>query len=451
MRSLHSFVVSVAAAAGCSAPPAETTEGAPVPPPRPAACREVTGGGTLQAVLDGASDGETLCLGAGRWVGPAVVRRKVALWGPREAVIVATAPGSVLTIEAAGSALMGLTIDGTGGRFDKLDAAVHVIADDVRVEGVKVIHAVYGVLVEKAKRAVVVGNHVLGDAATAMGMRGDTIRLWESYDSRVEDNLVEDGRDMVVWYSSRNVVANNRVLRGRYGTHFMYSHDNQVHDNAYVDSVVGVFVMYSKRVTLERNLVLNAAGASGMAIGLKDSGDVHAKDNVLVHDTIGFYIDETPGTLGETLRIEGNVIRQCTTAVQFHTSPERTTFTNNDLADNARQIAAAAGTIPTGAQWVENYYDDYAGYDLDGDDIGDLPYRAESASEDLVAQHPELAFLRGAPALALVDVGSRLLPLWEPRELLVDARPRMSPRPLPQLKTVAKSTGRRAPEVKHED
>jgi len=379
------------------------------------------------------------------------MRRKVSLWGPREAVVVTGAPGSVLTIEAAGSALSGLTIDGTGCRFDTLDAAVHVITDDVRVEGIKVIHAVYGILVEKARRAVVLGNHIVGDAETAMGMRGDTIRLWESYDSRVEDNLVEDGRDMVVWYSSRNVVANNRVLRGRYGTHFMYSHDNQVHDNAYVDGVVGVFVMYSKRVTLERNLVLNAAGASGMAIGLKDSGDVIAKDNVLVHDTVGFYIDETPGTHSETLRIEGNIIRQCTTAVRFHTSPRRTTFANNDLADNARQIAAAAGTLPTGAVWHDNYFDDYAGYDLDGDGVGDLPYRAESASEDLVAQHPELAFLRGAPALALVDVGSRLLPLWEPRALLVDERPRMSARPLPALKTVAKSTGRRAPEVEHHE
>lgn len=451
MRSLISFVVSVAIAGGCSAAPKGPTEGAPVPPPRPAACREVTGGGHLQPVLDGARTGETLCLGPGRWLGPARVERELALWGPRDAVIAAGAPGSVLTIAASHSAVSGLTIDGSGGRFDKLDAAVHVIADDVRVQGIAVVHAVYGILVEKTRRAVIVDNHVRGDAATAMGMRGDTIRLWESYDARVTHNLVEDGRDMVVWYSSRNVVAHNRVLRGRYGTHFMYSHDNHVHDNAYVDGVVGVFVMYSKRVTLERNLVLNAAGASGMAIGLKDSGDVLARDNVLVHDTIGFYIDETPGTLGETLRIEGNTIRQCTIAVRFHTSPRRTTFTNNDLADNARQIAAAAGTTPTGATWTDNYYDDYAGYDLDGDGVGDLPYRAESASEDLVAQRPELAFLRGAPALALVDVGSRLLPLWQARELLTDLRPRMSPRPLPALTTLARSTGHRAPEVTHED
>ena len=53
---------------------------------------------------------------------------------------------------------------------------------------------------------------------------------------------------MVVWYSSRNRVAGNSVAGGRYGTHFMYSHDNVVADNRFVGNVVGVFVMYSRAV-----------------------------------------------------------------------------------------------------------------------------------------------------------------------------------------------------------
>ena len=450
MRCFVPILVMLFAGSGCSAASQESTEGAHVAPPRPAVCRQVEGG-DLSAVLAGAQDGEALCLAPGRWSAAPVIDRKVSIWGPRDAVIVATRPGSVITITAAGTTLAGLTIDGTGGRFDKLDAAVHVIADDVRIDGIKVMHSVYGVLVEKVKRATIVNNHVAGDAETAMGMRGDTIRLWETYDSIVADNLVEDGRDMVVWYSSRNTITGNRVLRGRYGTHFMYSHDNEVRDNAFVDGVVGVFVMYSKRVTLARNLIVNASGGSGMAIGLKDSGNIVVDQNVLVHNTIGIYIDESPGHFQETLRLTRNVIRQCTTALQFHTTPQRTTIEGNDLADNVRQVAADAGTRPTGARWQSNYFDDYTGYDLDGDGVGDLPHRAESASEDLVAQHPELAFLRSAPALALVDIGSRLLPLWNARTLLVDERPRMNPNPLPDLQTIAVSSGRRAPEVQHED
>jgi nitrous oxidase accessory protein len=451
VRSLAPCLSLLAVSVGCHTAPPRSGQGAPEPPPPPSACRQLEGGGALQPLFDAASDGEALCLAPGRWLGPATLHKKLALWGPRAAVVAAASHGSVLTVAAAGASVEGLTVDGRGGRFDKLDAAVHVVADDVRVQGVQVVDAVYGVLVEKARRARVIGNHVVGDAATAMGMRGDTIRLWETHDSLVADNLVEDGRDVVVWYSSNNVISNNRVLRGRYGTHFMYSHDNEVRDNALVDGVVGVFVMYSKRVTLRGNLVMNASGASGIAIGLKDSGDVVADGNVLVKNTTGIYIDASPGHVREALTIRGNVIRQCTTAIHFHTTPHNTLISDNDLADNGRQVAADAGTTPTKARFSDNYFDDYAGYDLDDDGHGDLPHRVESASEDLVARTPELAFLRGSPALALVDVGARLLPFWQARVLLVDERPRMSPRPLPPLATVAYSTGRKAPEVRHED
>ena len=46
--------------------------------------------------------------------------------------------------------------------------------------------------------------------------------------------VIEDGRDVVVWYSNGNRITNNRILRGRYGAHFMYSHNNVVERNVLV-------------------------------------------------------------------------------------------------------------------------------------------------------------------------------------------------------------------------
>jgi nitrous oxidase accessory protein len=356
------------------------------------------------------------------------IDRAVELWGPRSAVIRASRPGSVVVVAGAGARLAGLTVDGTGGRFDKLDAAIHVIADEVAVEGVAVEHAVYGILVERTRRVTVRGNHVRGDAGTAMGLRGDTIRLWESHDAVVEGNRVEDGRDIVVWYSRNNRIVDNQVSGGRYGAHLMYSHDNLVEGNRLIGGVVGVFVMYSRNVTLRRNLVLDAGGAAGMAIGLKDSGNLIVEGNLLGRDTVGIYIDQSPGQLGDTLELRGNVIRQCQTAIGFHTTPRATRIVGNDFADNGETVQVAAGTEPAHAFWHQNYYDDYAGYDLDGDGVGDLPYEMKSASEELITRHPNLAFFRGTPTLGIVDAASKLLPLWTPRTFLVDDAPRMSAR-----------------------
>lgn len=423
---LHSLAALLVAACGDGQ---AATVGSSTPvPARPEACAVIEAGAELSAAIAAAREGDALCLSPGDYAGPLRIDRAVELWGPRDAVIRGAAPGSIVVVAAAGTRLAGFTVDGTGGRFDKLDAAVHVIADDVEVEGIAVEHAVYGILVERTRRVTVRGNHVRGDARTAMGLRGDTIRLWETHDSVIADNLVEDGRDVVVWYSRNNRVVGNRVLRGRYGAHLMYSHDNLVEGNQIRSGVVGVFVMYSRGVTLRRNLVLDAGGAAGMAIGLKDSGNIVVEDNVLVRDTVGVYIDQSPGQLGDTLELRRNVIRQCEAAVAFHTTPEATQILDNDFADNGETVRVSAGTEPAHAFWHRNYYDDYAGYDLDGDGTGDLPYEMKSASEELITKQPNLAFFRGTPTLGIVDAASKLLPLWTPRTFLVDDAPRMDAR-----------------------
>jgi len=244
----------------------------------------------------------------------------------------------------------------------------------------------------------------------------------------VADNVVEDGRDIVVWYSRGSRITGNRVDRGRYGTHFMYSDGSVVEDNRYRDVVVGVFVMYSRGVTLRRNVIAGASGAAGLAIGLKDSGDVAVENNVLVRDATGIFVDATPGRAGDRLTVRDNVVRQCDIGLAFHTTPDRTVIEANTLADNLLQVHAEAGVDPAAATWRGNYFGDYAGYDLDRDGTGDVPYASRSASEELVARHPNLAFFRGSAALGVVDAASALLPLWRPRTLLVDATPRMSPR-----------------------
>ncbi|MGD8607974.1 MAG: NosD domain-containing protein, partial [Myxococcales bacterium] len=232
------------AVAGCAREAARRVEeqpATPIPAP-PDDCIAVTGS-NLQAFVDGAIPGASLCLQRGVYHGPLVLSKQIEIWGPRDAVIKSSGQGTTIQIEANGASLVGVTVDGSGGRFDTLDAAVHVVADDVTVQGLRVENAVFGVLVEKANRAHIIENVVQGPDEGPLGLRGDGIRLWETRDSEIRDNQVIGSRDMVVWYSSNNRLIRNTVVRSRYGTHFMYSHGNYVEGNRYVDNVVGVFIM----------------------------------------------------------------------------------------------------------------------------------------------------------------------------------------------------------------
>lgn len=77
-------------------------------------------------------------------------------------------------------------------------------------------------------------------------MRGDGLRLWYSNDNLIEGNTVTDSRDMVAWYSHRNIYRKNVGMRSRYSIHFMFANDNVVEDNKFYDNAVGIYFMYTR-------------------------------------------------------------------------------------------------------------------------------------------------------------------------------------------------------------
>lgn len=402
---------------------------APQPLPAPAGGRSVPPGG-LQDALTEAAAGAVLLLEPGLHPGPIRITRPVTIWGPPTAILRSTGEGTTLSVEAAGTKLSGFTVDGSGSRFDTTDAAVRVRADDVEVRGLSVVHSLFGILVELSKRAEIRDNLVEGTGQPAHGLRGDGIRLWETTDSVVSGNRVRDARDVVVWYSSHNRVVGNDVRGCRYGTHFMYSHENLVADNRYRDNVVGIFVMYSHDVSIERNLIAHCSGAAGVGLGVKESGNLTVAANAFLANTTSIYLDTSPLDRNQTNRFRGNHIRMSDAGVVFHASPERNEFEDNSLRDNTHQVQVGGGGDAMRTSWRGNCWDDYQGYDLDGDGRGDVAYELRSLSSDLLGKQPELALLRGTPALAMVDLVGEVLPLFAPQQLLVDESPRLVSSPL---------------------
>jgi nitrous oxidase accessory protein len=394
-------------------------------PPRPAACTELAASEPLQAAIDAAAPGSALCLAPGVHTGPAVIEKPLTLWGPRQAVLRSSGKGTTVRIKGDHVALLGFHLDGSGSRYDTEDAAVRLTGHDLRVEGLRVTGATFGILVDQALRAVIRNNHVTGNEQLVAGMRGDSVRLWETHESRVEHNRIEHGRDIVVWYSPHNVIRRNWVAYGRYGAHFMYSGDNVVADNDFVSNVVGVFVMYSRNIELRDNRLLDASGGAGMGVGLKESGNVTLRGNLLARNTTGLYIDTSPLYPKDANVIEGNRLLIGNVGVTFHGPSAGNTFRGNELRGNAAQVVVEGGGDARASLWQENFFDDYVGYDLDGDGLGDVPYTLRSLSDALTGRVPNLAYFHGTPALGLVEIVGQLVPLMTPRTLVVDERPSM--------------------------
>ena len=391
-------------------------------------CRKVHSSQDLQAAIETAPDGGALCLEPGQFEGTFRIERPMTISGPPEAVVKNPGHGSTFFIASDRVRLHGFTILGSGDRYVKQDAGIFVSeSDHVRLESLLLRDVLFGITAQKVDDLVVRNTDITCRSKAALGMRGDGVRLWETRRSVISGNHLQDCRDLVVWYSPDNLIEKNRVEGGRYGTHFMYSSRNLVRQNAYVDNVVGIFVMYSRNLRLDSNILADASGAAGVGLGLKESGNLEITRNHFIHNTVGAYVDTSPLHRDDSNLFAFNEFRLGNTGLTFHSSPHRNAFVANTVQDNARPVVVEGGGDATQVQWTHNYYDTYAGYDLDDDAVGDIPFELRSASDQLVGRYPNLELLTGTPAMFLVEAATRMAPMYQPKLLLSDPRPLMEP------------------------
>jgi nitrous oxidase accessory protein len=380
----------------------------------------------LQAAIRDAAPGAAIRVPAGVHVGPFLVDKPVVIDGEPGAILQGNGDGDVVKIVAAHTVLRGLAVRGTGISLDHENAGVLVMASDVTVERVTLTDVLFGVYARQADRIVVRGNSVAGKDFDVT-RRGDSIRLWYCNDGLVEDNRVRHTRDLVVWFSQRTKVARNEVADSRYGLHLMYAKGTVMEDNRLDGNSVGAFLMYSDQSVFRRNHVVDNRGPSGYGLGLKDNDDLIAEDNEFVGNRIGIYVDNSPNRLDSRGILRKNLLAYNDVGLGFLPAVQRNDVSNNAFVDNLEQVAVIGpGDFHGNAFTVGgrgNYWSDYRGYDLDGDGVGDLPYRSESVFENLMDRHPELRLFQFSPIQQAVDLAVRAFPLVRPRPKLEDVAP----------------------------
>ncbi len=384
---------------------------------------EVGAGTDVNAVIATLPAHSTLRLLPGEHRGPLRIDRPLTLVGP--ARLVGPGRGSVVLVGAPDVTLRDLEMTGSGLDATAGDAGVVVGADRATMERLTIRDTFLGIDLRRSSHSVIRDCHIAGRLDGPIGTHGDGIRLWESDHNEIVGNRLDHVRDMVAWYSEENTFADNVVENSRYGLHLMHAEGSRLTGNRFTDNVVGVFVMYSRDVTVEGNLVVGSNGPAGMGIGIKESDAVTVTKNRLLASTLGLYLDSTPNRPDSFATIHDNLIAYDHIGVRFNGVRAGASFQGNDLHENHIQVAVDGGVQAGAASFVGNRWSDYTGYDLDGDGIGDLPYAPRSLARSVVQRRPAAAFFDGTPAAALLDLLAAAFPMWMPPPLVTDASPRM--------------------------
>lgn len=403
---------------------------------------------TITEALAAAREGETIEVRGGVYAGPLVVDKRVALVGLGEPmpVIDGGGRGTVVHIAAAGVSLRGFVVRNSGDDPEREETGILVTAPDVTLEDNQVLNALFGIELKNAPRGVIRRNLVRGKDLP-VARRGDGIKLWYSQGVLLEANQVEATRDVVLWYSPNTTLRGNVIRDGRYGIHTMYLDASRIEGNTLSDNAVGAFLMYSRGLEFIGNTVTRSRGPSGYGLGLKDVDDVVARDNLIVNNHVGVYLDNTPAALNSQGLFERNVIAFNDVGLTLLPMIKRNTFTRNTFWENIEQVHIQGGGQLQGNTWAVagrgNFWSDYTGYDANGDGVGDLPYRVESLFENLMDRQPALRAYLMSPAALALDLAARAFPVVKPTPKLVDPSPLIQP-DLPALASAA--SGASAPQ-----
>jgi len=388
----------------------------------------------LTAALANAQPGATIVVPAGVYAGPLQIDKPVVLAGQAGAIIQGAGHGDVITINAAYVTIRGLVIRNSGDSLDQENAGITVLAPHATIEGNQMEDVLFGIYLKNAPKSIIRNNVVLSmDLPEAR--RGDGIRVWYSEGALLEGNRVQGTRDLIVWFSSNSIVRRNIVEQSRYGIHTMSSNNLLLEDNILRHNSVGVYTMYGNGVTLRNNLIYDNRGSSGYGVGMKDVEKAVLTGNRLVSNRVGIYLDNSPRAAGVTVQADHNLFAYNEIGVILQPLVTRHRFTQNVFQENGEQVALAAEGTLKGNEWSHNgagnYWSDYAGFDADGNQIGDLPYQAQSLFEDLLEQYPELRLFQLSPATDALDLAAKAFPIFQPRPKLADEAPLMVPPPLP--------------------
>ncbi len=99
----------------------------------------------------------------------------------------------------------------------------------------------------------------------------------------------------------------------------------------------------------------------------------------------------------------------------------------NSIVGNLRQVQTRGGSLADKNAWSldgrGNFWDDYRGYDSDGDGVGDLRFEYESLFHDMVDESPAVRAYTFTPAQTALELAAKWFPVYQPDPLAVDDHP----------------------------
>ncbi|WP_166258179.1 nitrous oxide reductase family maturation protein NosD [Marinobacter salicampi] len=406
----------------------------------------ITAQADIQQRLDALESGASYTLPVGT-LGPLTINVSgVNVRCADDTVIDGGKAGTTVAIHAPDVTLSNCRIRDWGHNLNDMDAGIFVAreARGVELRDNDLKGPAFGIWLDAAPDAKVLGNRIEGEPDLRSQDRGNGIHLFNTQGALIEDNAVSHTRDAIyIETSNNNRIRNNVMSDLRYGIHYMYSHDNLIEGNLTRNTRTGYALMQSKRLTVTGNRSVND-GNYGILMNFITQSTISGNhvSGVTTGETAGVAV---LGGEGKAVFIynslynefNGNVFQDSDIGIHLTAGSEENEVFGNAFINNKRQVKyVSTRTQEWSTEGLGNFWSDYLGWDRDQDGIGDIPYEPNDNIDRLLWTYPEARILMFSPAVDTLRWVQEAFPVVKaagvtddfplmrpPRALVIQAQP----------------------------
>jgi len=380
---------------------------------------------SLKKAIQLAKDNDSIFLKSGIYKeGNIVLIKSLSIIGEDNAILDGENKYEILTISGKNILIKNIQFRNAGYSALNDYASIKLVdAVNITIEANTVINSYFAIHLSNSTYCTVRNNSITGNPKSEQ-LTGNGIHLWKCNHAVIENNHVQGHRDGIYFeFVTESLVQKNLSEKNiRYGLHFMFSHSDHYMQNIFRNNGAGVAVMYSHKVTMEKNQFESNWGPSAYGILLKEISDSRIVNNTFLKNTVGIYMEGS-----SRMQIQKNSFNSNGWAIKVQASCDDNSFLNNNFNGNSFDVATN-GSVSLNT-FSNNYWDKYEGYDINRDGIGDVPYHPVSLYAMVVAQNPNTLILMRSFVVALMDKAEKAIPSLTP-ENLADSKPSMKPNKL---------------------
>lgn len=380
---------------------------------------------TIKAAVQAAHSGDTILVAKGLYKeGNIIIDKTVSLLGDGFPVLDGEGKYEILSIKGDGVLVKGFIIQNSGSSTISEPCGVKVYeASNVTIEGNSLLNNYFGVYLQYALNCKI-KNNLIRASQKEEHRSGNGIHCWKSDTLQITGNRIYGHRDgiyfefvtqSIIW---RNIAHNNL----RYGLHFMFSHENAYITNYFRNNGAGVAVMFTKKVVMINNRFEENWGDAAYGVLFKELSDCYLAGNTIIRNTTGIFFDGS-----NRIVLERNIFQANGWGMRMQANCVDNRISHNNFIGNTFDVATN-GSL-TLNHFNENYWDKYEGYDLNKDQIGDVPYHPLSLYSVIVERNPPAMLLFRSFMINLLDRSEKIMPSLTP-ENFVDNKPRIKPNSL---------------------